>query len=223
MMDVRLPLVRQPATKYDRRGVRIGGDQLLSEELKICLTKHRLVAVIRSKSPEDALIRAKKAVDAGVQVLEIAWTTPDAANVLKEAVKLPAVVGAGTITTAEQTRAASHVGAEFLVAPNFSDEVARTASTAEIAYVPGVLTPRDVVDARAASLRLLKLFPAATVGLSHLVSLREPFPDVEWIPTGGITWDTAFQWLQGGALAVGMGSALFKADDVTRAIQEIRG
>lgn len=189
------------------------------------LAESRLLAVIRTKSADDALKRAEEAVQAGVSVLEVTWTTPGADDVIR-ALKdktWSVTLGAGTITSATAAVSAIQAGASFLVAPDFSAAVHAVAVEHGVPYIPGVFTPQDVSNALSAGLKLLKLFPAVTGGVVHLTALKEPFPDIDWIPTGGVTWDSVPHWLEAGALAVGMGSALFRTPNVAESVASIKG
>lgn len=186
------------------------------------MRRSHLIAVIRALSSVEAQAKAERALAAGVEVLEIAWTTPNSDDVIRSLQQEAAIVGAGTVLTAEAAERAINAGAEFLFAPNFSREVLALTQSRQVVYIPGVLTPRDVADAIAAGLTLLKLFPAASGGISHFKALREPFPGLEWIPTGGVTWDTIDQWLDHGAVGVGMGSALFDHADLAGAVNHLR-
>ncbi len=187
------------------------------------VSEARLVAVIRADHPDTALDRARQARDAGVEVLEVAWTTPKARDVLEHLSEWPTVVGAGTITSPREAMSALRSGAEFLIAPSFSEAVHEEALKHDVAYVPGVFTPQDVSRALSAGCRVLKLFPAVTGGTVHLSALREPFPGLSWIPTGGVTWETAAEWIAAGATAVAMGTALFRTADTIEAVASLRG
>lgn len=185
------------------------------------LTAHRLVAVIRSGSADAALVRAKNAVDAGVGVLEIAWTTPNAASVVEQFPGRVACLGAGTILTPAQADEAHQAGAQFFMGPNYSPDVAERARSLGVLYIPGVLTPRDVAEAVADGHRILKLFPAGSTGPAHLKAISEPFPGLTWIPTGGVSWMNAAEWLEAGAAGVGMGTALFDTADLSSAVARL--
>lgn len=185
--------------------------------------RSRLIAVIRAASVAEAKVKAERAMAAGVTVLEIAWTTPNADEIILELKERPVLIGAGTVLTAQAADRAVNAGAEFLLAPNFSPAVQEVAQARHVVYIPGVLTPRDVADATQAGLTVLKLFPAASCGISHLQALREPFPGLDWIPTGGVTWQTVPQWLAHGAVGVGMGSALFNHPNLPQAINQLKG
>lgn len=193
-----------------------------AEQWREQMGQHRLMAVIRTASASEALTKSHRVLDAGVGVLEVTWTTPDAASVLEALQDRPATLGAGTILTPEQAREAVDHGAKFLVGPNFSEEVAETASRLDTLYVPGVYTAGEAARAMAQGLTILKLFPAASGGPAHLKMLRDPFPALWWVPTGGVSWHNASEWLAAGAIGVGMGSALFDTADLRSAVGHLR-
>lgn len=201
----------------------LGGNRMDAREFSCIARRTRLVAVIRAASADEAMKKAEMAVDIGVELLEVAWTTPDAATVISALKDHAKVVGAGTVLTNEAAQDAISAGAEFVLAPNFSSAVHEVCLERSVVYIPGVFTPQDVATARLAGLRTLKLFPAATGGKDHLKALWEPFPGIEWIPTGGVTWETVSDWLDAGAIAVGMGSALFRHPDLPSAVSRIKG
>lgn len=115
------------------------------------------------------------------------------------------LVGAGTVRTVEQAKAAVTAGAQFLVSPGLNPAVVKWARAKDMLHVPGVFTPTEAETAVVAGCRLLKLFPAGIVGPAYLKALRAPLDDVEFVPTGGITVDNLAQYVRAGAVAVGVG------------------
>jgi 2-dehydro-3-deoxyphosphogluconate aldolase/(4S)-4-hydroxy-2-oxoglutarate aldolase len=192
-----------------------------TEDMVRELQTKRLVAVIRAQSWQEAVDMAIQALDGGVEVIEVAWTTPEAERALVNLSRRVPVLGAGTILRRTDADRAVASGAAFLVGPSVSAEVADWADTQEIPYIPGVYTPADVAHAETLGCRILKLFPAGTGGMSHLKALREPFPNAVWMVTGGVTWDTAYSWIDTGAIAVGMGRALFQTVSLREATKRL--
>ncbi len=193
-----------------------------AEEFYDAARGNRLVAVIRAGSPEEAVQKSLRALEAGIQLVEIACTTPKAAEAIRAVKQKAPLVGAGTVLTTRDADAVLEAGAEFVLGPNFSREVRDLLRDRGVVYIPGVFTPSDVGLCQMAGLTTLKLFPAATGGIPHLRALREPFVGLSWIPTGGITWDAVDDWLKAGALAVGMGSALFQHPDLPTRISRLK-
>lgn len=170
----------------------------------------RVIAVVRHDDPRIAATMALTLIDAGVDCIEMTFTVPGAARLIGELVagRPHAVVGGGTILTADDALAAAGAGARFLVSPAYGERAHAAAESAGLAYVPGVMTPSEVLRAGEVGLRELKLFPASTVGVQHLQNLRSVFPGARFMPTGGIDESNAAQWFDAGATAVGVGGAL---------------
>jgi len=157
----------------------------------------RLVPVVRIDDAAHAPPLADALVDGGLPVLEITFRT-DAAEDAIRAVggRSDVLVGAGTVINAEQARCALDAGARFLVAPGLDATVVATAQQAGVPCFPGVATPTDLTAAVQLGLDVVKLFPAETLGgLPMLKALAGPFPDVRFIPTGGIGPRNAAAWL----------------------------
>jgi len=127
------------------------------------------------------------------------------------------LVGAGTVRTVEQASAALEAGAQFTVAPGFNPAVVAHTQAKDILHLPGVFTPTEVETAFAAGCRILKLFPSGVIGPAYLKALRAPLDDVEFVPTGNISVDNIAQYVQAGAVAVGIGSSLISGPEASMA------
>lgn len=175
---------------------------------------HRLVPVVVVDNPDTAAPLAAALVDGGLPLAEVTFRTASAASALENMAAHPDLcVGAGTVLTADQVDAAVDAGAEFVVSPGLSEQVVRRCAQRDVPAIPGVATATDVTDALALGVGVAKLFPAAQLGGPGMVrALAGPFPQMRFIPTGGITADTAQQYLSHPAvLAVG-GSWMVPAD-----------
>lgn len=179
-----------------------------------------LVMVVRAPSADDAIAAVAAARRGGIQVVEVTYTTPHATDVIRDLQAYDdLLVGAGTVLSRDDARAAAAAGARFAVSPGLDLELLRWA-TADIPVVPGVLSPSEVMRATGAGARAVKLFPARTVGTDHLRALLAPFPGLRAIPTGGVSADNAADWLAAGASAVGIGGALSPNTPVTDAVAD---
>jgi 2-dehydro-3-deoxyphosphogluconate aldolase/(4S)-4-hydroxy-2-oxoglutarate aldolase len=141
---------------------------------------------------------ARALVDGGLRVLEVTMRTPVAIGCIEAIRKAvpEVVIGVGTLTKAVDFAAADRAGAQFGVTPGLTPELAAAARGARFPLLPGVMTPTEVLAARAAGFNVLKLFPAHQAGgVAMLRALGAPFPDVLFIPTGGITRDSAPDYL----------------------------
>lgn len=157
-----------------------------------------VLPVLVLEDPEQALPLAEALLRGGLAVLELTLRTPQAVESLwRIRQQLPeVVVGAGTVLDAQQARQAQQAGAAFVVSPGFSPQMAQTTRELDMPWLPGVQTASEVMQAREAGLRQLKLFPAATAGLALLDNFAGPFPDVSFCPTGGIGPDNLATYLQ---------------------------
>ncbi len=170
-----------------------------------------VVAVIRSATKDDALRTSRVLLGAGVKALEVTYTTPNAVEVLatlRSEVDDEVVLGAGTIRSADQAHRAADSGADFLVSPGSPPELIEAMLATGLLALPGVLTPTEVMCARSLGISAVKLFPASAFGPTGLNALLGPFPDMAFVPTGGITTTDVGTWLEAGACAVGLGGSL---------------
>lgn len=182
------------------------------------LREERIIAVIRAKSPAGALACAEALIDGGIKALEVAFTTPDAGEVIASLASHAArpLLGAGTVSCVTEANEAISSGASFIVSPGIDDEVISAAHAGGALAVPGALTPTEVMRARRRGCEVIKLFPAAFGGPAYLRALAGPFPEVRFIPTGGITAENLSTWLAAGAIAAGAGDSLCSASEIAR-------
>jgi 2-dehydro-3-deoxyphosphogluconate aldolase/(4S)-4-hydroxy-2-oxoglutarate aldolase len=170
-----------------------------------------LVPVIRAQSPDEAT-RAIEAIRAGgIDVIEITMTVPGAIPLITEvAQRFPdAIVGAGTVLDADTARACILAGARFVVSPALDLGTIECCRRYGVAVLPGALTPTEVLQAWQAGADIVKVFPAGALGgASYIKALKAPFPQIDLIPTGGVSVDTAPAFIQAGAIALGVGADL---------------
>jgi Entner-Doudoroff aldolase len=171
----------------------------------------RAIAVVRARDPEEAIAIADALFSAGLEAIELTFTTPEIERAFPEVRRRLGsrlLLGAGTITTLEQLQAAVDAGADFLVSPHLNPALLKAMLDTGRLAIPGVLTPSEVAAALSLGAVAVKLFPASTVGPEHMKALFGPFPGLQVVPTGGITIASAGTWLNAGAVAVGLGGEL---------------
>lgn len=171
----------------------------------------KVVAVLRADAPQEAVGAAVALAEAGVRAVELTFTTPGAAEALREArEQLPTdvLLGAGTIRTPRQLQGSVDAGADFLVTPHLDPALLDEMLATGLLTIPGIFTPSEVALALSAGAEVVKLFPAATGGLAHFKALRGPFPELQAVATGGIGAAGVRPWLAAGAVAVGAGGEL---------------
>jgi 2-dehydro-3-deoxyphosphogluconate aldolase / (4S)-4-hydroxy-2-oxoglutarate aldolase len=177
-----------------------------------------VIPVIVLERVEDAVPLARALVQGGVRVLEVTLRTKAALACIEAIAKqVPdAIVGAGTLRTADDVHAAKRAGCQFGVSPGYTSEIAQTCRAVGLPLLPGVATASEVMQANAEGFSFLKFFPAtAAGGIPMLKALAGPFPDVVFCPTGGITPETAPQFLALPNVEVCGGSWLTPADAVS--------
>jgi len=169
-----------------------------------------VVAVIRSASVDAALACTRALVRGGVTGIEITFSTPGAAEAIAEARReLPdALVGAGTVLDQASLAAACDAGAAFLVSPHTDEALLDAARERDVPFLPGALTPTEVVRAHRAGAACVKLFPGSAVGPGYVKALRGPLPHIPLMPTGGVDEKNLGEWFAAGVVAVGMGGSL---------------
>ncbi|MDQ6871045.1 MAG: bifunctional 4-hydroxy-2-oxoglutarate aldolase/2-dehydro-3-deoxy-phosphogluconate aldolase [Gemmatimonadota bacterium] len=179
-----------------------------------------VIPVIRAESTDAAKSVVEALVEAGLAVAEITMTVPRAIEAIASVSKHfgdKVLLGAGTVTDADTARRAVDAGAEFIVTPCLIPEVIDAARRAEIAVLPGALTPTEVLEAFRLGGDMVKVFPAQNLGgASYLRALRGPFPDIPLVPTGGVTLDNIREMFDAGAAAVGVGSEMISKDALAR-------
>lgn len=173
-----------------------------------------LVPVLRAESVDIALGLGEALAAGGVTVLEITMTVPGAIEVMRRLAKErpDILVGAGTVLDPETARICILEGAKFVVSPALNLHTIEMCHRYSIAVLPGALTPTEVVTAWQAGADVIKVFPASALGgAKYLKSLKAPLPQVELIPTGGVSLATAKEFLEAGAFALGVGADLVNA------------
>lgn len=171
-----------------------------------------LIPVVRADSADQAL-RAVEALKAGgLDVLEVTMTVPGAIEVIRGLSReygAEALIGAGTVLDPETAQACIHAGAQFIVSPALNEETISFCGEQDVAVFPGALTPTEVWRAWKAGADAVKVFPAGAVGgASYLKALKAPLPQIELIPTGGVSLKTAADFIRAGAMALGVGADL---------------
>ena len=170
-----------------------------------------ILAVIRGPSPELTLKTVDALVTGGVYGIEITYSTPKAAQVvriLREKYGEEILLGMGTLTTPEQVEEAKVAGACFIVSPHFDAELVKEMISSDLVVMIGALTPSEVVQVYRMGSDIVKIFPASLGGPSYLKALRGPLPEIPMMPTGGVSPDNVEDWFDAGAVAIGAGSAL---------------
>jgi len=171
-----------------------------------------IVPIVRVSSGDEAMAVIEAIRAGGINVLEITMTIPGAIKVIEQVVGRygdEVLVGAGTVLDAETARTCILAGAQFVVSPALNPATIELCRRYSVTVCPGALTPTEVVTAWQAGADVVKIFPCSAMGgASYLKALKAPLPQIELIPTGGVSLQTAAEFINAGALALGVGSDL---------------
>jgi 2-dehydro-3-deoxyphosphogluconate aldolase/(4S)-4-hydroxy-2-oxoglutarate aldolase len=188
------------------------------------IRRFRLIVVLRRIAPREKLLAlVDELADAGAHIFEVTFDSPTAAEDLADVrgylarrLGAPYLVGGGTVLTTAQLDMARTAGADFAVSPLLNQDLVLRSVSLGLPFIPGALTPTEVHAAWSVGATFVKLFPASAVGSQAVRELRGPLSEVELIPTGGIDGHNARAFLDAGAVAVGIGSALVRAEPAAR-------
>ena len=163
--------------------------------------------------------------EGGLPIVEITMTVPGAVDVIRELTKSgfgDVLVGAGTVLNVDAARRCLDAGAQFLVSPGLNLEVVKLAKTEEKVMMAGALTPTEVITAWEAGSDFVKVFPCGQVGgAKYIKALRGPLPQVPLVPTGGVSISTAAEFIEAGAVALGVGGECVQAEALKAGKPEI--
>ena len=175
-----------------------------------------IIPVVRATSTDEAMRAIDAIREGGISVLEITMTVPNAFSVIEQVTTRfgsDALIGAGTVLDAEDAKSCIASGAQFIVSPALNLDTIAYCREQDVAVMPGALTPTEVVQAWNAGADFVKIFPAGAVGgPSYLKALKAPLPQIELVPTGGVSLKTAADFIKAGAAALGVGSDLLAAE-----------
>lgn len=193
----------------------MSGNEVNGDEVVRKIGDVGIVPVIRAATVEEANRAVQAICDGGIPIVEITMTVPNAVSVIRELAQQrgsEVLIGAGTVTNAEQAESCLRAGAQFLVSPGLALSVLAVARANSKFAIPGALTPTELMNAQDQGCKLVKIFPCGNVGgAKYLKSLKAPFPHASLIPTGGVNAANAADFIAAGAFALGVGADLVDA------------
>ena len=174
------------------------------------IKKIGIVPAIRVSSAEEAHFAADAVTQGGIPIVEITMTVPEAVELISHLVREheKMIVGAGTVLDTETARKCVDAGAHFLTAPGFDVEIVEFAAKANVTVFPGAFTPTEVVTAWRCGSDFVKVFPCGLAGPKYIKALRTALPQIPLIAAGGVTQQTAGNFILAGATAIGVGTDL---------------
>jgi len=175
-----------------------------------------IIPAIRVSSAEEAHFAAEAVMQGGIPIVEITMTVPQAVELISHLVRdhEKLIVGAGTVLDTETARKCVDAGAHFLTAPGFDPAIVEFAAKANIAVLPGALTPSEIVMAWKAGSDFVKVFPCALGGPTYIKAIKTALPQILLIAAGGITQQTAGNFILAGATAIGVGTDLIPSQAI---------
>jgi 2-dehydro-3-deoxyphosphogluconate aldolase / (4S)-4-hydroxy-2-oxoglutarate aldolase len=187
------------------------------EERLLRIEEIGIIPSVRVSSAADALFASEAVFSSGIPVVEITMTIPDAVGVISRLIRnnSDVIVGAGTVLDLDTARACLDAGSSFLSSTGLDPELVQFVSEHDISMIPGALTPTEIMMARKAGAAFIKIFPCSNVGgPSYIQALRSPFPDTRLIASGGVTQQTAADYIRAGANVLGIGHDLLPPDAI---------
>lgn len=171
-----------------------------------------VVAVVRAENPEQAVKIAEACAKGGIAALEITFTVPGAADVIKRLAEVynkgEIIVGAGTVLDPETARTAILAGAKYVVSPCLNKEMVTLCNRYQVACMPGAMTIKEVVECMEAGADIVKIFPGELFGPAIIKAVKGPLPQARLMPTGGVSLENVSEWIKAGSVAVGVGGNL---------------
>lgn len=210
------------ATQWTHRCVgTLKSPRMTKPEIIAKIEKIGIIPAVRAYSAADALFSSESVFSGGIPIVEITMTTPDAIGVISQLIRSDpgVIVGAGTVLDLDTARACLDAGSTFLTTTGLDLEIVQFAHQHDVLIIPGGLTPTEVMMARKAGAAFIKVFPCSSLGgPSYIRALRNPFPDTRLIASGGVTQQSAADYIRAGANVLGVGRDLLPHDAVrTRA------
>jgi 2-dehydro-3-deoxyphosphogluconate aldolase/(4S)-4-hydroxy-2-oxoglutarate aldolase len=190
---------------------------MTNEEILSGIEEIGIIPAVRVLTAEDAIFASEAVLSGGIPVVEITMTVPGAANVISElrSSHPGLIVGAGTVLNLDTARRATDGGAMFLTATGLDVEIVEFATQEGIAIIPGALTPSEVMMAHKAGADFVKIFPCSVMGgASYIRALRGPFPHLRFVAAGGVSQQTACEFIRAGASAIGVGLDLLPREAI---------
>lgn len=182
------------------------------EKIYSKLKDEKAVAVIRTKTYEEAKEISVAAICGGMQIVEVTMSVPNAPKLIKELKEeyKDACVGAGTVLSKNDVDQCIENNADFIVSPCFDEEVVVYSTQRKVLIIPGLMTMSEVNKAYKLGLRFIKVFPGNVVGKAFIGAVKSIFPDLSIMPTGGVNKENIDEWIKSGADCSGIGSDLNK-------------
>ena len=189
---------------------------MTKDEIRRRVSEIGIVPVVRASNSKQALLAAEAVCAGGIPIVEVTMTVPGAIEVIAQLARTAGdnvLVGAGTVLDAETAQQCIAAGAQFVVSPGFDRETVEIVGREGKLMIAGALTPTEIAAAWKTGADFVKIFPCGSVGgPKYIRALRGPFPQIPFVPTGGVNLETAADFIRAGAAALGIGGELVQAE-----------
>jgi 2-dehydro-3-deoxyphosphogluconate aldolase/(4S)-4-hydroxy-2-oxoglutarate aldolase len=193
------------------------------------IKQEKIISVVRYKDQEKIEKIVESIIEGGINLIEITMTIPNAIEIIKKLENKykdsNVIIGAGTVVDFQIAKEAIDVGAQFVVSPILNKEIIKVCNELNIVTIPGIATPTEAYEAMKSGAEILKLFPSNIFKPNIIKTLKGPFPEIKLMPTGGINLDNMNEWIDNGAIALGIGGELlkgFNGDNYEEIINTVR-
>jgi 2-dehydro-3-deoxyphosphogluconate aldolase/(4S)-4-hydroxy-2-oxoglutarate aldolase len=190
-----------------------------SEQVYETIRREKVIVIVRGIEKDRIINVAEAVLAAGVKMLEVTCNTEgvfEMLDMLNEKMADKMVIGAGTVITKDLCEKALNAGAKYIIAPDVNPEVVNHCVKHDIAVLPGAATATEILTAKRCGAKMVKIFPAAALGLDYIKQLRGPIDDVEFIAVGGVRPETITDFFAAGCVAVGIGESAVKKEFVEK-------
>ena len=189
------------------------------------IENEKIIAIVRTSTAEEAEKVVEAAHKGGIRIIEVTLTIPGALAIISKLRKQygsELMIGAGTVLDTTTARMAIEHKVDFVVSPHLDKDVVTMCHLYQIPIIPGAVDSHQVVEALKLDCGIIKLFPSQLFGPNAVRALKSPFPQAEFIPTGGVNVETLTDWLDAGALAVGVGGEMTREAVKTGDFDKVR-
>ncbi|BAC14170.1 2-dehydro-3-deoxyphosphogluconate aldolase [Oceanobacillus iheyensis HTE831] len=173
--------------------------------------KEKLIAIIRGYDTKETIKIAKALYEGGIRLLEVTLNSDNALQTigaLHSELENDVVIGAGTVLDSESAVLAIKAGAKFIISPTLDIETIKATKRYGVISIPAAFTPTEILSAQEAGADIVKLFPASSLGPNYVKDVHGPLPHIKLLPTGGVNVENVTEFIQKGAVGVGLGSSL---------------
>jgi len=186
-----------------------------AQEIYDRIKQEGVIVIVRGIDSEVIVDIAQALFEGGIKLFEVTCNTDGAFEIIKKLsseVGEQMLIGAGTVLSIDDCKQALKAGAQYIVSPDVNPELIDFCMKKDVAVIPGALTATEVLTAKRLGAKIVKIFPAATLGVDYIKSLRGPIDDIDFIAIGGVRLEKARDFIRAGCTGIGIGGAVIKKE-----------